>query len=332
MQADVETLLKQLRGGWLSSAEGRLAAATRLGQLRVSHAVEPLILALGDRDGAVRARAAWALGELRDPRSLSALVGAIEDENRGVYLQATLALLKILRAIVEIPQDAPTILRIGERAASFVDSEDFTDLALDVIVAAYDRLLPLGPVLSLNVVPPDQLRSGEYSAWHLQLANSGGFSAVGLKVDVGGPWEQAAGALGDLAAGEEKPFSLSLCTAGSGEAVPLYLSLSYVWLPAWCEPLSPSRSLIHWNGQYAVSPPAMVEPTHVVYQAGGDIILPGGAKAQTQEGVAMVRQTPARSLAEKPGEASRFCRHCGHELDLFGASSFCTACGQRISG
>ncbi|MCX6674426.1 MAG: HEAT repeat domain-containing protein [Methanothrix sp.] len=57
--------------------------------------VEPLILALNDQDGRLRAKAASILGELRDSRAVEPLIRSLKDSDSEVRQQAILALGKI---------------------------------------------------------------------------------------------------------------------------------------------------------------------------------------------------------------------------------------------
>jgi HEAT repeat protein len=77
---DVNSLVKKLND---EKPERRLEAASTLGKLRDSRAVEPLIAVLKkDRNAAVRARAAWALGWIENPRAVEPLIAALNDENQ----------------------------------------------------------------------------------------------------------------------------------------------------------------------------------------------------------------------------------------------------------
>jgi hypothetical protein len=58
-------------------------------------AVEPLIEALGHRNGHIRANAAWVLGQLKDERSIEPLIKALKDGSSDVRAYAALALGKI---------------------------------------------------------------------------------------------------------------------------------------------------------------------------------------------------------------------------------------------
>ena len=67
-------------------------AATVLGQIKDTRALEPLVEGLLHRDARVRAECAAALGELRDPAAVEALIRASRDPEHRVRAQAGWAL------------------------------------------------------------------------------------------------------------------------------------------------------------------------------------------------------------------------------------------------
>ncbi len=73
-------------------ADGRVAAARRLGELRDRRALEPLISALKDPSAGMRATAAEALGRIGDGSAVEALVAHIRDENLRVRARTSSAL------------------------------------------------------------------------------------------------------------------------------------------------------------------------------------------------------------------------------------------------
>jgi hypothetical protein len=73
----------------------RAAAAEALGKIGDRRAVEPLILALTDKDWGVRLNAAVALGEIGDARALGPLSVALKDSDHDVRTWAAQALYKI---------------------------------------------------------------------------------------------------------------------------------------------------------------------------------------------------------------------------------------------
>jgi len=73
----------------------RCEAAEALGESGNAQAIEPLISALGDKDGSLRSRAVEALGKLGDERAIEPLVRALEDEDFSVRYNAAEALGKI---------------------------------------------------------------------------------------------------------------------------------------------------------------------------------------------------------------------------------------------
>jgi HEAT repeat protein len=92
----VEPLIKAL-GTWFEvdvneHYKVRIAAIKSLGKL---NAIEPLIDALRDISGYLRAEAAEALGRLNDPRAVGPLIKALEDEDKDVRKAVTMALSKL---------------------------------------------------------------------------------------------------------------------------------------------------------------------------------------------------------------------------------------------
>jgi len=70
----------------------RQEAATALGQLGDTRAVEPLIATLRDEDITVRLAATQALGQLDDERAVQPLIEALDDENRNIQRKTVEAL------------------------------------------------------------------------------------------------------------------------------------------------------------------------------------------------------------------------------------------------
>lgn len=91
-QGDVNGLIEAL--GYQDDHNIRLAAASVLGRVGDSRAVEPLIDALDDQQG-VNEVAALALGEIGDSRAVEPLINALGDENWEVRSSAAKALGKI---------------------------------------------------------------------------------------------------------------------------------------------------------------------------------------------------------------------------------------------
>ena len=90
---EVQRLIDDLKD---SSWQIRWYAASALGEMKETRAVEPLIGILkNDKQGYVRAMAAWALGEIKDRRAVEPLIGAITDESNDVTKAAPLALKEI---------------------------------------------------------------------------------------------------------------------------------------------------------------------------------------------------------------------------------------------
>jgi HEAT repeat protein len=75
-----------------TDSEVRRAAATALGQLKDTRAVEPLLSALHDTDSEVRRAAAEALGQLGDARAVEPLLSTLEDHEPFVCEAAVQAL------------------------------------------------------------------------------------------------------------------------------------------------------------------------------------------------------------------------------------------------
>jgi len=73
----------------------RQDAAQALGQIGDSRAVEPLIVALADKNAEGRRRAAEALGRIGDDRAVEPLIVALADMNGDVHISAAVALGRI---------------------------------------------------------------------------------------------------------------------------------------------------------------------------------------------------------------------------------------------
>jgi HEAT repeat protein len=98
----------------------RSRAATYLGKLRVKGAVEPLLVALDDTNGEVRAAAASALGRLGEPRAQAKLAEVVLrsafrqpgfDEALGawVHLQGAKA-VRVLEECAQPSESNPSML------------------------------------------------------------------------------------------------------------------------------------------------------------------------------------------------------------------------------
>jgi HEAT repeat protein len=91
-QGDVDGLIEALN--YQEDPNIRLAAASALGKVGDTQAVDPLVAALDDQQG-VNEVAALALGELGDPRAVEPLAKTLVDENWEVRSSAAKALGKI---------------------------------------------------------------------------------------------------------------------------------------------------------------------------------------------------------------------------------------------
>jgi HEAT repeat protein len=91
-QGDVDGLIEALN--FQDDHNIRLAAASALGNVGDSRAVDPLISALDDEPG-VNEMAALALGEIGDPRAVEPLTAILDDENWELRSSAAKALGKI---------------------------------------------------------------------------------------------------------------------------------------------------------------------------------------------------------------------------------------------
>ena len=89
---DVDKLIEALN--YPDDQNVRLAAASALGNIGGSEAVDPLIAALEDQQG-VNEVAALALGEIGDPRAVEPLISSLEDDNWELRSSAAKALGKI---------------------------------------------------------------------------------------------------------------------------------------------------------------------------------------------------------------------------------------------
>lgn len=98
-QGDIKRLVKALchRG----SPRVRRQAAEALGRLGSPRAVEPLIVALRDREPEVRGAVAFALGQLGDARAVEPLIGVVKNDPSGWRSKAAAGLAELgdLRAV-----------------------------------------------------------------------------------------------------------------------------------------------------------------------------------------------------------------------------------------
>lgn len=78
-----------------SSILMRAEAASALGEIKDSRAVEPLIAALKDGDEGVRWCAAFALGEIKDSRAVEPLIAVLKDGNKQVRINTMWSLGEI---------------------------------------------------------------------------------------------------------------------------------------------------------------------------------------------------------------------------------------------
>ncbi|MCX5708145.1 MAG: 6-phosphogluconolactonase, partial [Candidatus Omnitrophica bacterium] len=74
----------------------RRTSAEILGKIKDSRAVEPLFLALKDKEGAVSFEAAIALGKLKDPRAVEPLIEALKSEKK-YHQRKAIEVLRILK-------------------------------------------------------------------------------------------------------------------------------------------------------------------------------------------------------------------------------------------
>ena len=91
-QEDVDGLIEALN--YQEDHNIRLAAASALGKVGDSRAIDPLITALDDQQG-VNEMAALALGEIGDSRAVEPLTKSLGDENWELRSSAAKALGKI---------------------------------------------------------------------------------------------------------------------------------------------------------------------------------------------------------------------------------------------
>jgi HEAT repeat protein len=90
----VEALIRQLKDP-RHGPEVRCNAAAMLGKTKDPRAVDPLIVALGDKSPYVRQNAAKALGEIQSPRAIEFLFAALADPDSDVQQNAAEALVLI---------------------------------------------------------------------------------------------------------------------------------------------------------------------------------------------------------------------------------------------
>ena len=112
---------------WSELVKGDYDDFGRLGESKDARAVEPLLKALGDREGSVRRASAEALGKLGDVRAVEPLIKALGDGEGSVRLAAAEALSTLSEP------------RWSEWVKG--DDEDFTRLSLSGEVSAVEPLL-----------------------------------------------------------------------------------------------------------------------------------------------------------------------------------------------
>lgn len=130
----------------------RLDAATVLGKIKDSAAVKPLVAALRDNVGLVRAHATEALGHIADPRVIPHFIHLLSDEEPGVVASAAFGLSRVCDETALVPllttlKDAdPTVRafaatalgKIGDARAlkgllpRLADKEEVSDVKLQV--------------------------------------------------------------------------------------------------------------------------------------------------------------------------------------------------------
>ena len=189
-------------------AEIREQAASALGQLEDSSAVEPLTAALlNDVEPAVREQAAWALGMIEDESAVDALAQVMNDPDEDVREQAVWA-LGMIEAEAAV---APLIVALSDTSAE-TRSQAAWSLGMIEDVASVDALA--------GALHDEDAEVREQAAWALgMIEDAGAVSALAnaLNDSEAAVREQAAWALGMIedAAGVD-PLAASL--AGDSEA------------------------------------------------------------------------------------------------------------------
>lgn len=123
-RSDFESLIRDL--GFVPDWRVRKAAAERLGQEGGSRGVEPLIVALADRNKNVRAAAAEALGYVGDTRAIEPLIAASNDKTLLVREAAatTLTLLGVPAERLAASDSLESNLQFTTVANSWDDVDD----------------------------------------------------------------------------------------------------------------------------------------------------------------------------------------------------------------
>jgi TonB family protein len=114
----------------------RREAANELCYLRAKEAVQPLSLALLDRDETVREAAAFALGQITDPRAVPALTKALADKDSEVRAAAVFSL-----GMIGERKSATTISNMLDDGSAMVRAGAVTALGLMEDDAAVDELV-----------------------------------------------------------------------------------------------------------------------------------------------------------------------------------------------
>ena len=120
--ASLQGVIAELEGG--RSPE---RAASLLGRMGDTRALQPLIQALDHREISVRVQAASALGELRDPAAVEPLLRATRDHNLDVRAEAGQALDALGTAAVVIGMSAIVRPLISEAVVSAVQAQRVAD-------------------------------------------------------------------------------------------------------------------------------------------------------------------------------------------------------------
>ncbi|HSP17728.1 MAG TPA: HEAT repeat domain-containing protein [Thermoanaerobaculia bacterium] len=118
-QKSVDGIAKLLKS---RNAETRAKAAESLGKLHAPEAVEPLIVALADKDASVRIEAAGALWDAADvsKAAMPALRKAVDDSDPSVAVRAAGALLNMGEPVKEVADPLRNVIRLGDDVDKFL--------------------------------------------------------------------------------------------------------------------------------------------------------------------------------------------------------------------
>lgn len=272
----------------------RSASATTLGEIGAQAATTALMKNLTDQSPWVRSRAAEALGHIGNIDAIDGLQVCLEDKNLNVRrvainalgeLGATSAIPRIVSKLSDkrfrvIRAAADTLAKLG--AASAVPELRKLERHEDDTVArsakeAVFRLKnhppisvapdAMGASFQVSMLVSEPLRANTWSALNVRVLNTGRGPAIDVRTSLEGDWGGEEASLGGLKPGESRSGVVRLRPKSAGQEVPITLIVRYRLV----------------NGmRMDLQIPHLVsvrDEAAQVFQAGGDIVFPGGVNA-----------------------------------------------------